>query len=335
MRRTHLLPPFLACVALIGVADASTTSWSWSDSSAWTVPGDGDCVVVGSGETVYFDATLAGADTLAGLVIEDGGRVEFDEAQDVVLRTDFLLVEEGGELVVGTPGDPFDAYAAIIELTAEHAGCASYTVDEATLLVDGGKLSLHGASPDPVWTRLAVTASAGDDELVLEDDVSSWPPNGLVAIASTDFDYRQAEVHVIESIATTLSSSDTLVLHDTLDFEHHGETYGQDSGLTIEERAEVALLNRTVQIVSDERAGASGPAGHVEIRRAGVAPTVAISGVLFHELGRFKEMGKYPLHFHMAQDLSGQASSSTASSTATTTGQSPSTACRGSRWIGT
>lgn len=50
------------------------------------------------------------------------------------------------------------------------------------------------------WTRLTQTAKKGATSITLSGDVSAWPVGGTVALASTDYDYRQSETRLITKV---------------------------------------------------------------------------------------------------------------------------------------
>ncbi|CAI5484165.1 unnamed protein product [Closterium sp. Yama58-4] len=64
----------------------------------------------------------------------------------------------------------------------------------------GGQVDLHGLPGPPsmpVWVRLNNTALAGQTEIVVDADVSTWPVGGEIAIASTSVKMDEAEKAVI------------------------------------------------------------------------------------------------------------------------------------------
>ena len=63
-----------------------------------------------------------------------------------------------------------------------------------TLAVFGrGTLALHGTPRHPSWLQLNETAAAQSRELRLST-APSWPAGAQVVLASSDFDFAQAEV---------------------------------------------------------------------------------------------------------------------------------------------
>lgn len=94
-----------------------------------------------------------------------------------------------------------------------------------------------------VWTRLDQTATAGCNQIRLQQEVT-WKAGDKIVIASTGHRHtqRENEVHIIASVA---GDKKTITLVDTLDYEHLGVTE-VISGYTLEYRAEVGLLTRNI-----------------------------------------------------------------------------------------
>ncbi len=192
-----------------------------------------------------------------------------------------------------------------------------------TLEVTGAAvLDLHGEPRGPSWVRLAEPAEPGDQELALTAEVP-WAVGDTLAVASTDFDMNLAEeveIAAVDGARVTLAAP---LLHP------HFAGVARDDlpGGGVEMAAEVARLTRNVRIVGgspdpvplagrcalpdcactwqechcpevrpEALAFASGQV-HVGSSAAGT-PTVRIEDVELVGLGRYGELGSYPLHFH-------------------------------------
>lgn len=58
----------------------------------------------------------------------------------------------------------------------------------------GGTLELNGMYGNAnAWTVLKKTANRGANTILVGGDVTKWPVGSQIAIASTDYSYRQAE----------------------------------------------------------------------------------------------------------------------------------------------
>ena len=277
---------------------------SWSDPATWqsikqAVPAEGSVVTIPENTSILLDTDTP---DLAGLAIH--GNLMFDE-QDLHLRSDWIMIS--GSLRIGTKTKPFQHHATIT-LTGndpDKQSAVSNSMGNKGIGVMGGKLYLYGATKT-AWTRLAKTAPAGATELTLAQNVN-WQAGDHIIIASSDFDYEQAEERIIKSVNGNRVTLDIIDdAYDTslkrpLEFEHWGE---QESfaGRVLDERAEVGLLSRNIVIQGDEASEDAGFGGHVMIMRGS---TAHISGVEFYRMGQRGELGRYPLHWHLAGDISG------------------------------
>ncbi len=128
------------------------------------------------------------------------------------------------------------------------------------------------------WGILTKTAKKGDNVIQVSGDVSAWPVGGRVAIASTDYNFRQAEDRKITFTKKGMTSEkcrfvaffdnlhhlyfffrhhhpiavgpNTLIgLEYGLFYSHWGQSiYTGVPGQWLSEAAEVALLDRSIVI---------------------------------------------------------------------------------------
>jgi cell migration-inducing and hyaluronan-binding protein len=277
----------------VTAADTPPTVERWSDAATWngTPPAAGEVVTIPAGETVLLDTNPP---PLGGLKVE--GTLIFAD-QDLALTTDWLEVM--GKLQIGSETAPFK-HKAVITLTGDSGpkmpGMNMMSkVHKAILVEPGGDLELHGQPVKPSWTRLAATAQAGDTKLTLAQTVN-WQPGDHIVIASTDFDFKQAEERVIASV-----SDSTVTLTEPLDYMHWGtvQTYG---GHPVDERAEVGLLTRNILIQGDAVSEQAGFGGNLMVHEGAVAH---IENSEFYRMGQKGALGRYPIHFHRAGDETG------------------------------
>ncbi|XP_068231985.1 fibrocystin-L-like [Palaemon carinicauda] len=217
----------------------------WSSTFTWggePVPSKGQMVVIDVDQTVLLDQST---DVLKMLLIK-GGHVVFDEeaSEEIVLRAEYILIVEGGSLNVGTENQPFMG-SATIELHGNSRSIELPIFGSKTLAVRNGTLDLHGTPVPVTWTYLAATASPGDQNITLKQQVT-WKAGDRIVIASTGrrFTINENEERTINSVS---EDGLTLELSEPLDYEHISieQTIG---GRLIETRAEVGLLSRNVKI---------------------------------------------------------------------------------------
>lgn len=269
----------------------------WSDPSAWpagVVPEAGQTVVVPAGTLLELDVSPP---PLGGLRIE--GELVFAR-RDLELTADWILV--AGSLHIGSESQPFTDRAQII-LTGPLDVEASPGMGNRVLgVLPGGHLELWGETRT-AWTQLAATAPAGSGTVTLAGDVD-WQVGERVVIAPSGFDPKEAEDRAIAAI-----SGRTLTLDRPLTHLHFGEIQ-TIAGRSVDERAEIGLLSRTLTIrgpgIDDQgvvEPASVGLGGHVMILAGAQAH---IQGVEFVHMGQTGLLARYPVHWHLAGEVAGQ-----------------------------
>ena len=234
-------------------------------------------IIVEKGETLILDT--AKLPYLRRLVVN--GTLIFGDKTDVQLSVGEVLIT--GKLQIGERERPF-RHNAIITLTGDRSA-------SRMISVTGGALELHGADRGTSWTHLAKNAVIGATKITLEK-APHWLPGSIIVLASTDFDAHQAETRQVTQV---MGSTVTLVA--PLQHLHWGQV--ADS---VDERGEVGLLSHNIVIQGDEDAAKTGNGGCVMVMRGSNAH---IENAEFRHLGVLGQKGRYPLHFHLAGDLSG------------------------------
>lgn len=261
----------------------------WSDARSWpagAVPAAGAAVLIPEGKRITLDVSPP---ALRSLVID--GQLTFDE-KDVALSADYIVVH--GTLQVGSEESPFQ-HRASITLTGTSADETALGLGTKALAVNGGRLELHGAHR-VAWTRLAATARAGATSLTLER-APGWLAGDRIVLASTDFDPAQLEELVVSAVNGT-----SVTVQQPLRFTHWGEMQSI-GGRALDERAEVGLLTRNVIVRGDDASAASGMGGHIIVTQGA---TAHVEGVELFMLGQKGKVARYPMHWHLAGEVSGQ-----------------------------
>lgn len=203
----------------------------------------------------------------------------------------------------------------------------------------------------PSWTRLEGSVAAGggagpNDPLVVAGPSNFRPENlhvgagDQIVVTTTDYLPGHSETFVVKEARTGEDGKGRWLTKIRVDhgaqWRHSGERYALTDKLApsqgrldldpdlvkngVETRAAVAILNRSIRIVSGgDKPGEEFPAstpenpcvaqdgkgpcyslgGHVVFRQGFKAAHV--KGVEFKELGQGGRMGHYPVHFHMAR----------------------------------
>jgi cell migration-inducing and hyaluronan-binding protein len=262
---------------------------AWSDPATWpsgAVPVQGDSVVIPEGTTVRLDVSPP---ALQSLTVR--GSLVFANI-DLSVTTGWFVVI--GALQIGTESSPY-THRAVITLTG--TGAANnpnvYGMGNKMLGVSG-RVEIHGQTRKG-WTRLSQTAAVGATTIELVTN-PGWKAGDRLVLASSDYSPDKTDEVVISSV-----SGRTLTLSAPLKYEHYGEIVTVN-GVTVDERAEVGLLSRNITIQGDT-GSTPGYGGHVMILGGA---TAHIEGVELYQMGQRGQLARYPMHWHMAGDVSGQ-----------------------------
>ena len=173
---------------------------------------------------------------------------------------------------------------------------------------EGSRIEIHAADASKSsWTQLNGTAGAGSTTITIAE-ATGWQAGDRIAIASTGFEMDEAEERTVVAVS---DDGLTLTLDRALENDHYGEFERHDNGQTgseqrvwnVDMRAEVALLSRNVTIQGDENSIEDGYGAHTMIMDGAA---MHIDGAELTRMGQAGELGRYPLHWHMLGDASGQ-----------------------------
>ncbi|MEM9692085.1 MAG: G8 domain-containing protein, partial [Myxococcota bacterium] len=269
----------------------ATASGLWSDPATWggDVPGARMEVHIPEGIEITLDTETAPLHSLHVHGILRAADL------DVGITADVIMVS--GALEIGREGEPFTK-TATINLTGEdwdkhYAPLAQGMGLKALGVMPGGRLSLVGEERLS-WTKLAQTAAPGASSLELIEEVS-WEAGDTIVVAPSDLDPFEAETFVLREVAGR-----TLSLERTTQFQHWGEVETHASR-SIDMRAEVGLLSRNIVIQGDDHQDKA-IGGHTMFMPDS---TIHIDGVEFRGLGQRGVLARYPVHFHIAGDMTG------------------------------
>ncbi len=290
MKRT-IQPLLLGALAfafpLVSVhAAAAAKPTRWSDRATWPgkkLPVAGDKVVIEAGKDVILDVSPP---QLNGLTIN--GKLTFADTADLELTTEWVMIH--GELAIGTEAKPHTRKATIT-LTDNVKEEEMMGMGDRGIMLSGGTLNLHGNVRN-AWTKLAKTADAGSTSIEVLN-AAEWKVGDEIVLASTDFNPRQAERRTIAAI-----SGNTITLDRKLDYMHFGKIT-----FDVDERGEVGLLTRNIKIQASADAEQSYFGGHI---MAMVTSKMFIEGVELNRMGQHLELARYPFHWHLAGDVTGQ-----------------------------
>jgi len=292
-RLTILLSLVVIVAASVIFADETTSTKLWSDPTTWggTVPPAGSSVVLPEGVQVIVDVPTIDVDSIT---VPANAALLFSN-MDITVRSRFISVL--GTMSVGTEAQPitnsitFTFYGDDPTVDdVHHMGFAHGT--KGLYVLGSGVLDMHGETPAVSWTRLNTHAEVGANQIVVADN-TGWRVGDEIVIASTDFDTHQAEVARITAINGT-----SITLDRNLQYFHYGQTQTFGNRV-IENRAEVGLLTRNI-IIQGELGNHTTFGAHTMFMRG---TTIRIEGVEFFNAGQEGILGRYPIHFHLAQDM--------------------------------
>lgn len=263
--------------------------------------------------TVDRPVRLDGSIDVGGLRVVGEGRLVVGDV-DATIRTPFILIEAGGVMQAGSDRCPYARHLEIVvrgepgdpEVMGDAAlgfgqGQASLGFGNKVLAVgNGGTLALHGAKGNPGWARLAETVESGASTLVV-DALADWEPGDEIVVSTTDFEPHHNERRTIAPGGVQPMGDARVALTVTAPFEwaHFGGaiTGGGDV------RGSVGLLSRDI-VVRSELGEAATYGAQAQFRFGSV---VRLDGVEFSRMGQpaeYGNLGRYPVHFHLAVDAS-------------------------------
>ena len=273
-------------------------------------------------ETAGVDRTLKSN----WIHVNSGGVFQVGTETDRYDQAEFTLTLTGQN-----PGQTFTVETA--------TGSISISDNDSFLMAaGGGRLQFFGQEKLS-FTKLATTADVNSSQITVENVIErnfdgttsaasdgsvDWEVGDQIVIASSSEDYDDEEVRNITAITDLGNGTSRITLDSPLTNRHYGdiETYSNDTRTwDLDLRAEVALLSRNVRVEGEawhdtdnnfgdrarftETLGNTGDGfgGHIMIM--GSAGQVTLDGVQLDKLGQTARLGRYPIHWHLAGDRTG------------------------------
>src|SRR5690606_31467965 len=259
----------------------------WSDPATWPnrkVPAAGDKVVIAKDQQVILDVSPP---ALGGLSID--GKLAFSNDVDLELTTEWIMLH--GELEIGTEARPHTRNATITFVDNVPNEDVMAGMGDRGIMISGGTLNLHG-NRTHTWTKLSATAEKGATRIQVLD-ASGWRVGDEIVLASTDYNPRQAEIRKITAI-----QGNNITLDKPLEYMHFGKIT-----FDVDERGEVGLLTRNIKIQASEDAEESFFGGHI---MAMPSSKMYVSGIELNRMGQNLTLARYPIHWHLVGDATGQ-----------------------------
>ena len=227
------------------------------------------------------------------------------------LRAYFILIEAGGEWVVGTEDAPMNNLATIFIKTpvnwnpfGGNAGLGYHDSLGSRFIVGkaGSSMIMHGRPLDRTWTLLASNSAAGSSVLNVkhDPDAMGWQVGDEIGIATTTrTDSPRRFITAIDGNSITI---DEPLLHT-----HWGGMRDLAGGFSLEMAAEVINLQRSIVITGDDEdfltqgsskylLGWHGGSFEAEDHNDSVYD---IRYIRTDNCGQKNIMGRYCFHFHL------------------------------------
>ncbi|MCX6181744.1 MAG: Ig-like domain-containing protein, partial [Bacteroidetes bacterium] len=289
---------------IYAAAISSKASGNWSSPSTWNggvLPGANDEVTISSGNTVLLDMNVSVSS------ISVTGTLNADLTKNLSITTRFIMVH--GAFNWGTELNPYTKIGIITltgsDKTADVMGMGTKLIGA----MGGGILNIHGKIKK-AWTMLNASVVVGGTSITLQDAVD-WEIGDEFIVTTTgrehDLDkklsYTQTEKRTITAIS---ADKKTITFSTPLNYAHFGQLQTFTNGTkswVLDERAEVGVLTHNIKIQGDASSEANQFGGQIMSMPGCKA---YVSGVELFRMGQAGLMGRYPFHWHMAGDVSGQ-----------------------------
>ncbi|CAF2963963.1 unnamed protein product [Rotaria sp. Silwood2] len=227
----------------------------WSNDSDWSFalegyggygsvkPSDDTNIYIPRGIWLVIDYPLP---RIRSLRID--GVLEFEQGMNNILNVDSILIN-GGQLIVGWPNNPLQSNVDIVITGSSSVNILlpndAGSVGPRVIGVLGG-LDLHGIPRNVSWTRLATTASAGQNSITLSEPVD-WVVGDEIILTTTDTRIEHVERHTIASIT---GGGTIITLVNTLAYKHIVIHNVFPNGEVYHVAGAVGLLTRNVRVIN-------------------------------------------------------------------------------------
>ncbi|MFN3265649.1 MAG: G8 domain-containing protein [Deinococcales bacterium] len=282
-----VLPPVGGETVVFDNPPGTTVLWSeaaWRGNRAPSADSD---VVIAAGQRLILNQNAA----VRNITIY--GSLEFAQ-QDLSLSAASIMVVKGGTFQVGSQIAPFGK-KAVITLVGSDPNLDRMGMGTKFLGAMGGTISLHGKPNIRAWTKLAQTALRGDTRIQVLD-ARGWSVGDEIVLASGSHEPDEAEVATIAAIDGL-----GIILSAPLRYTHTSKLV-KLAGHEFDMRPEVGLLSRNI-VIQGDASSSSGFGGHVMVM---VGSKAFLDSVEFRNMGQRNRLGRYPFHWHLLGDASGQ-----------------------------
>ncbi|CAF3925163.1 unnamed protein product [Rotaria sp. Silwood2] len=226
----------------------------WSNDSHWSFatqgfggfgaikPGNDTDIYIPRGVWLVVDYPLP---RILSLRID--GVLEFEQGMNNILYVNSVFINGGW------PNNPLNSSVDIV-ITGDAVMNVLLPNDEGSMgsKVIGvfGGLDLHGIKHNITWTRLASTASSGQNTIILIEPVD-WIVGDEIIITTTDTNIQHTERHRIAYVG---AGGTTIVTVNPLDYTHIAIRNVFPNGQVLNISSAVGLLSRNVRVINQSPA---------------------------------------------------------------------------------
>mmetsp|Transcript_11766 Transcript_11766/g.14644 ORF Transcript_11766/g.14644 Transcript_11766/m.14644 type:complete len:1149 (-) Transcript_11766:779-4225(-) len=294
----------------------------WHDETTWTnnnlvPPGNGDDVTLPSNQKVIINSNVLEA--LGVVIIPSDSELIFGQ------NTNGISFKAQGFDVQGTLTIGSETCTATLPVNIILSGTRPFDAvtnrREATYkgISVTGTISIHGKQFYRTWTRLAKTAVAGNDFVILQNTVN-WQPGQEVVLVTTAVkdarEWHQNEVLIVDIVMKFKARSSIVYFTTPMQYTHYANNGFQ---------GEAGLLSRIIKIQgADDDSEPTDPdsldcvqsrwmwggdtgvqcpdteltgfGGHIMIHNGGKG---YVEGVELYKMGQTNVLGRYPIHYHI------------------------------------
>eukprot|EP01062_Namystynia_karyoxenos_P083256 TRINITY_DN9540_c0_g1_i1.p1 TRINITY_DN9540_c0_g1~~TRINITY_DN9540_c0_g1_i1.p1 ORF type:complete len:948 (+),score=255.67 TRINITY_DN9540_c0_g1_i1:103-2844(+) len=306
----------LASAAALSAADAGTGCPSAAAGPGPLqpfAPANGTDAVVPNGNRMIWASPHPVA--LRSLTVQPNAILVFNESASAAawIAADYISIR--GSLLAGTPDCPLRGALRLVLSTGGAQIAVPTMIPEVTSKVivawPGAAVSIHGEPDRAPWLRLSRSAAANTTRLCVSGK-HGWRAGDELVIASSGFSADHTERATVSAV-----SGGCLTLAAPLQRAKYGAAPAGREAL----RTEVGLLSRNVVIEGDEGSatdcpelatGSAVPSPEVWAQRCFGGhsiflhnTTVRLSGLELRRVGQANQLGRYPVHWHMAGPAGG------------------------------
>jgi len=234
---------------------------------------------------------------LLGITCQDSAII-FEDKKALNINAGFIHVLRG-RFIAGTKAKPH-TNKLTFTMYGDYYGAQLPTMGNKGIFNQEGYLSMYGEEKSVTWTTLATTVNAGATSITLSE-APGWSVGDEIVIASTEYDYEQAEKRTIASITGA-----TINFETPLEFMHQSETenFNVNSNHDLKIQAEVGLLTRSIKMQGSEGSWDANYGSHLMMVGDSTKGTVGhIAYTEFTHCGQPRIIGRYCMHFHMNGDV--------------------------------